>query len=119
MVDPSRRYQGSLVVKPMWANWVPASIGTGVPSPHRSATSMRVIAASWRLVNVAPAGQPGRARREHHHDRPVGVGRAARAGARPAPSDDEPLDLVGRRDDDGRVDDVEAGPPLAARSAGG
>ena len=42
----------------MWANWVPASIGTGVPSPHRSATSMRVIAASWRLVNVAPAGSP-------------------------------------------------------------
>ncbi len=30
MVVPSRRYHGSLVMKPTWANWVPASIGVGL-----------------------------------------------------------------------------------------
>ena len=36
----ARRYQGSLVVNPMWANWVPPSIGPP-PSPQRSADAGR------------------------------------------------------------------------------
>ena len=54
------------------------------------------------------AGQPGRARREHHHDGAVGVG-GKLGPVPPAAVRDESRDLVGRRDDDGRVDDVEAG----------
>ena len=60
VVVPSRRYHGSLVMKPTWANWVPASIGVGAVSgsPHASSTSMRVTAASCRSRNSAPFGCP-------------------------------------------------------------
>jgi hypothetical protein len=56
----SRRYQGSLVVNPMWANWVEASMaGPGVPgsaqAPPLSATA---TASSWRSQNSAALGSP-------------------------------------------------------------
>ena len=40
---PRRRYQASLVMNPMWANWVEASIGP--PPPQVSPTSAAVMAA--------------------------------------------------------------------------
>ena len=58
--DARRRYQGSLVVMPMWANWVDASIaGPACPgwaqAPPVSATA---TASSWRSQNTAPFGSP-------------------------------------------------------------
>jgi hypothetical protein len=60
VVVPSRRYHGSFVMKPTWANWVPASIGVAgaAGSPQTSPTSMAVTAASWRSRNSAPFGRP-------------------------------------------------------------
>ena len=56
----SRRYHGSLVVKPMWANWVDASMAgpacpAGAQAPPVSATA---TASSWRSQNTAPLGSP-------------------------------------------------------------
>ena len=95
MVDPSRRYQGSFVVNPMWANWVPASIGTGVPPPHRSAdVDAGDRAPSWRSVNIAPLGCPVVPEVNTTHDRAVGVGRQL-GPVPPVAVRDESLDLVG------------------------
>ena len=76
------------------------------------------MAASWRLVNVAPAGRPVVPEVNTTHDGTVGIG--DEVGTVPsAPVGHQPLDVIGRRDDERRVDDVEAGAAAPARSAGG
>ena len=79
----SRRYHGSLVVMPMWANWVDASIaGPACPAgAHAPPVSATATASSWRSRNTAPLGSAGRPRGEHDRDRPVGIVGQHRRGA--------------------------------------
>ncbi len=60
MREASRRYHGSLVVMPMWANWVDASIAGPAwpPDAHTPPVSARATASSWRSQNTAPLGSP-------------------------------------------------------------
>ena len=120
-VDPSRRYQGSLVVKPMWANWVPASIGGPARRrPTRSPTSMRGDGGELALGERGALGQPGRARREHDRDRPVGVGGRSGGAAPPgAVRGQRARPRRRRRARHGRVDQVEAAPPARAAASRG
>ena len=82
---PRRRYHGSLVMKPMWASWVPDSMAPpAVPgSAHAPPVSIGGDRGQLALAEHGALGHAGRARGEHDR-RPGARGRrAARAALRP------------------------------------